>query len=329
MSPGVAYLLIAAAVFLATLLLVQGVYSIFQQREESVGRVNKRTRKLSAGSESLDTVGLRRDITVTRVALMPQRAVAYLEGLLVQAGLRMPVQRLILFMAGATLSVAIIFPIIAGFIGKLHLAAFLLVLLFAVSLGILAPIVWLLRLVSVRTKKLDAQFPIAVDVFVRGLRAGHPITGALELLVSEMPDPIRSEFKIVMAEMNYGYDLRGALENFSRRVNSQDVKMFVVSVGIQSETGGNLADILEGLSKVIRDRASMVMKVRALSSEGKMSGVILSIMPIAVFCFIFSTHPEFYLDVADDPIFLPGVALMAVWYGMGIFMMNRMIQIKV
>jgi tight adherence protein B len=116
---------------------------------------------------------------------------------------------------------------------------------------------------------------------VRGLRAGHPVTGALDLLVEEMPDPIGSEFAMVVAEISYGYDLRDALENLADRIQTTDIQMFAVCVAIQSETGGNLADILEGLSRVIRERASMVLKVRALASEGKMTGYVLSLLPLA------------------------------------------------
>jgi tight adherence protein B len=103
--------------------------------------------------------------------------------------------------------------------------------------------------------------------------------------------------------------------------------MFVVSVAIQSETGGSLADILDGLSKVIRDRAGMVMKVSALASEGKMTGALLSALPVGTFLFMFATQPEFYLDVVDDPWFLPGVVGMLVMYTTGILLMRRIISI--
>ena len=175
----------------------------------------------------------------------------------------------------------------------------------------------------------EAQFPVALDIFTRGLRAGYPVTSALELLVSEVPDPIASEFGIVVAEMNYGYDLRQALTNLARRVRTQDIQMFVVSVAIQSETGGSLADILEGLSKIIRERASMVLKVRALASEGKMTGALLTILPIGTFVSMFASDPHFYLDVADDPWFMPGAFGVVVMYVLGILIMRRMIAIKI
>jgi putative PEP-CTERM system histidine kinase len=123
--------------------------------------------------------------------------------------------------------------------------------------------------------------------------------------------------------------LRGALTNLSARVRTQDIQMFVVSVSIQAETGGSLADILDGLSRVIRERASMAMKVRALSSEGKMTGTVLSLLPVATFCFVFATSPEFYFGVMDDPLFLPGFMMVGIWYATGIIIMKKLIKIKI
>ena len=125
-------------------------------------------------------------------------------------------------------------------------------------------------------KKMQDQFPVALDVFVRGLRAGHPIAAALDLLTVEMPDPIGSQFGIVVDEVTYGADLRDALTAMADRWDLDDMRMFVVSLSVQSETGGNLAEILENLSQVIRERASMMLKVRALSSEGRMTAVMLT-----------------------------------------------------
>ncbi len=330
MSAGLAYIIIFGSIFLATLLMVMGVATAMRKRAETVGRVNKRARTLLASRDPSDVGAvLRRDPAATAIAFVPQRFVTYLEGLLIQGGMNLSVQRLLLIMAGATLVTITVFPIVAGIVAEIHLTAFVMLLVVAVSIGVGGPILYISRQAAARTKTLQAQFPIALDVFVRGLRAGHPITSALELLVSEMPDPIRTEFREVIGEMNYGYDLRGALENLSKRVPTQDIQMFVVSVAIQSETGGNLADILDGLAKVIRDRASMVLKVRALASEGKMTATILTVLPVATFCFIFLTQPKFFLDVVDDPAFVPGTSMIVLWYGLGVFMMSRMIRIRV
>lgn len=190
MNAGVSYLIVCASVFLATLMLVLSVYSAVRQRAETVGRVNKRTRKLASGkSESETRTSLRRTSTTTTIGFVPQPVVNYLEGTLIQTGMNLSVQRLVLVMAGATLLIAILFPLLAGLVGELNVVTLVFLLVAAASVGVGGPMFYLSRKAAARTKKLQTQFPIALDVFVRGLRAGHPINSALELLVSEIPDP--------------------------------------------------------------------------------------------------------------------------------------------
>jgi tight adherence protein B len=105
--------------------------------------------------------------------------------------------------------------------------------------------------------------------------------------------------------------------------------MFVVSLSVQQETGGNLAEILENLSKVIRERAAMMLKVRALSSEGRMTAVVLTILPVIAFTMLFLGNARFFLDVADDPAFIPGFVILLIWYVIGFFWIRRMIDLKV
>jgi tight adherence protein B len=170
---------------------------------------------------------------------------------------------------------------------------------------------------------------VALDVFVRGLRAGHPIAAALDLLTVELPEPIGPEFGIVVDEVTYGSELRDALQNMAERWDLEDMRMFVVSLSIQSETGGNLAEILENLSKVIRERHAMLMKVRALSSEGRMTAVMLTVLPIFTFTLLFTFNPEFFLDVANDPWFIPGFAFLIILYLIGFFTIRKMVDLKV
>src|SRR4030095_14823531 len=175
-------------------------------------------------------------------------------------------------------------------------------------------------------KKMEDQFPVALDVFVRGLRAGHPIAAALELLTVELPDPIGTQFGLGVDEVTYRAELRDALQNMADRWDLDDMRMFVVSLSVQSETGGNLAEILENLSKVIRERQSMFLKVRALSSEGRMTALILTILPIGTFVGLFMLNPKFFLDVADDPAFLPGYVALLTLYAIGFYAIRRMID---
>ena len=200
---------------------------------------------------------------------------------------------------------------------------------FAFVLGAALPL-FLLNFKATRTrKKMEEQFPVALDVFVRGLKAGHPIAAALELLTVEMPDPIGSQFGLAVDEVTYGAELRDALQEMAERWDSDDMRMFVVSLSIQNETGGNLAEILENLSRVVRERHAMYMKVRALSSEGRMTGWMLSILPIFSFVLLFIMSPRFFLDVANDPWFVPGFVLIGINYVIGVLIIRKMIDLKV
>ena len=176
---------------------------------------------------------------------------------------------------------------------------------------------------------MQEQFPVALDVFVRGLRAGHPIAAALDLLTVEMADPIGTQFGMAVDEVTYGADLRDALQNMAERWDLEDMRMFVVSLSVQSETGGNLAEILENLSQVIRERQSMYLKVRALSSEGRMTAIMLTVLPIFAFVTLFLLNPPFFLDVANDPWFAPGFLMLIVLYLTGFFTIRKMVDLKV
>jgi tight adherence protein B len=224
-------------------------------------------------------------------------------------------------------SLIILFMVLTG--AALGGGRVLLIATFAGLLGAGIPLLYFQMRASRMRKKMQDQFPVALDVFVRGLRAGHPIAAALDLLTVEMPDPIGSQFGIAVDEVTYGADLRDALDAMADRWDLDDMRMFVVSLSVQNETGGNLAEILENLSQVIRERASMMLKVRALSSEGRMTATILTGLPVVAFVILFLGNPRFYLDVADDPAFLPGYVGLLVVYGIGFWSIRRMIDLKV
>lgn len=317
-------------VFMAVVLLAEGAFLYWRDVRGPNARVSKRMQLIATGATNAEILAsLRRETSKASESLLPS-AIAYLELRLTQAGMRVSAQRLLSMMVGGTVIIGVVFPLLGGLTGEIRsFSAVMLIVAFAAGIGIAMPLMFINVQAAKRMKLFEAQFPVALDIFTRGLRAGYPVTSALELLVSEVPDPISSEFGIVVAEMNYGFNLRDALANLAHRVQTQDIQMFVVSVAIQSETGGSLADILEGLSKIIRDRAQMVLKVRALASEGKMTGGLLTILPILTFVVMFATQPSFYLDVADDPLFMPGVVAVLVMYVLGVLLMRRMISIEV
>src|SRR4029079_13122443 len=182
---------------------------------------------------------------------------------------------------------------------------------------------------SRRQKAFGAQFPDALDIIVRSLRDGHPVPIAITMVAREMPDPIGSEFGIVADEITFGADLETAMRNLYFRIGQEDLPLFVTAVGIQSSTGGNLGEILENLSGVIRQRCKMRRKTRALASEGRASAMILSSLPIAIFLVIQIITPDFYASVWHEDLTKICLAGAAGWMAIGILIMFRMVNFRI
>lgn len=182
---------------------------------------------------------------------------------------------------------------------------------------------------SRRQKKFGAQFPDALDIIVRSLRAGHPVPIAVSMVGREMPDPIGSEFGIVSDEVTFGADLETAMRNLYCRIGSDDLPLFVTAVAIQGATGGNLGEILENLSGVIRQRFKMRRKIRALAAEGRASAMILSGLPIGMFIVIQVIAPDFYGSMWHEH--LTKVLLFAAggWMSVGNIIMFKMVNFKI
>jgi tight adherence protein B len=180
-----------------------------------------------------------------------------------------------------------------------------------------------------RRKKFGAQFPDAIDIIVRSLRAGHPVPTAITMVARELADPIGTEFGIVADEVTYGADLETAMRNLYFRIGQDDLPLFVTAVAIQSSTGGNLGEILENLSAVIRDRFKMRRKIRALAAEGRASALILSSLPIAMFMIINLVSPNFYSSVWNEEITKISLAVAGSWMGIGNFIMYRLVNFRI
>ena len=202
-------------------------------------------------------------------------------------------------------------------------------LVLAIIVGMALPFVALNIRAQRRRKKIEDQFPVSLDIFVRALRSGHPVASAIELLTREMEDPIGSEFGLVSDEIAFGAELTDAVEAMADRWDLEDIRMFVVSLSVQIETGGNLAEILENLAEVIRSRASLYRKVRSLSSEGRMTGWMLTVLPLITIVGMFTVSPEFYLDVSRDPIFIIGFPALMILYLIGVLWIRNLVNIKV
>jgi tight adherence protein B len=180
-----------------------------------------------------------------------------------------------------------------------------------------------------RQKKFGAQFPDALDIIVRSLRAGHPVPVAINMVAREMTDPIGTEFGIVGDEITYGADLETGMRNLYFRIGQDDLPLFVTAVAIQSSTGGNLGEILENLSKVIRERFKMRRKIRALASEGRASAMILSSLPIVMFLVIQVITPEFYASVWHEDLTKICLGAAGGWMLIGNLIMFRMVNFRI
>lgn len=326
-------LLILVALFAAIFLLSQLGLNQYLNQRAAKKAVNRRLELLKSGATAGEIDAILRHHVASRLspdAGRLERAYHRFQQTVHIAGIRMAprtiaISSLVGFVIGA--AALLLLAVGSGF--AITIGTFELVLVASACLAIVLPLMLITRRRDKRRHKMEEQFPIALDVFTRALKAGHPVSAAMDLLTKEMEDPLGSEFGLVADEVAYGADLNSSLMDMADRWDLPDIRMFAVSLSLQSETGGNLAEILGNLSGVIRDRHSMYLKVRALSSEGRMSGWVLSGLPVFTFLMLFTLNRKFFFDVASDPIFIYGFSALGLLYVIGVFAIRRMIDLKV
>jgi tight adherence protein B len=180
-----------------------------------------------------------------------------------------------------------------------------------------------------RMAHFEKQLPEALDLVARALKAGHTFNSGMAMVGQEFDDPIRMEFGKTLEEINFGVTLMEALDNIMDRVDCPDLNFFVVSLKIQSETGGNLAEIVENISSLIRERFKLRGRIRILSAEGRFAALVLSLMPFGVAGAIYASNPSYIMLLVDDPL---GRMILWTCGGMmlfGILVMRKMIRIAV
>ncbi len=199
----------------------------------------------------------------------------------------------------------------------------------AVVIGFIAPITILRARVKKRDDAMIAQLPDALDLIARGLRVGHPLNTSIHEVATEMADPIASEFGVMFDQISYGDDLVDAVNEFAERVDLEDVHYLAACIGIQHGTGGDLARIIQVLSNVVRGRITMRRKILAISSEGRLSGGFLSVLPVLIFASTSFTSPDYYFGVMDDPLFRPMMAIIAVLTLANFFMIRKLVNFRI
>jgi len=196
-------------------------------------------------------------------------------------------------------------------------------------LGAMSPLTWLRYLRKKRLQAFDEQFPDAVEMMARALRAGHSFASALRMVGEESEDPVAGEFAKAFDDYSFGKSLEHALNDLVRRVGLQDVKFFVTAVVLQKETGGNLAEILDNIGGIIRDRFRLMRQVRALSAEGRLSGVILCLMPPLLLLMLMVVSPGYIAMLFDHPMGNTILLTGAGFQLMGMLVIKYLINLKV
>jgi tight adherence protein B len=177
--------------------------------------------------------------------------------------------------------------------------------------------------------KFQSQLPEALDMIARSMRAGHAFTTGMRLAADEFDDPLGPEFHYTLDEVNFGVSVPDALTNLVDRVDCPDLGFFVVSVILQRETGGNLAEIMEKIAHLIRERFKLLDRIQTLSAEGKLSAVILSLIPIFVAGILYFMNREYISVLITDPIGKKMVVVVIILTLLGYYVMRRIIKIKV
>ena len=205
--------------------------------------------------------------------------------------------------------------------------------LLALGIGLVVgaglPHLWVNRLIGKRTNAFINKFPDGIDLLVRGLRSGLPVTETLGIVATEVPGPVGFEFKTVMDRMKVGKSMEDALQDTADRLAIAEFNFFTITLAIQRETGGNLAETLSNLGDVLRKRAQMKLKIRALSSESKASAYIVGALPFIVFGMIWFINPEYMGGfLTDDRLIATGLGAMG-WMGIGVFIMAKMVNFEI
>ncbi len=306
---------------IAVFLTLEAGYLVISKRRSYKGRVNRRLKIFGdVGSQHDVLLTLRRERGLTSEGRY-RLPLIWFNRLLLQSGIGVSATRL------ATIA---LFPAAAAFVAA-HIVLHLIIASIAAAMlaAVFLPLLVMLFLRRKRRNKFAALLPDAVDVLVRSLRAGHPLPIAISMVGREMPDPIGTEFGMTADEMTYGLDLDSAMNNMNSRVGQDDLALLVVAISIQSKTGGNLAEILSNLSKVLRARFKMRRRIKAVSAEGRVSAIGLSLLPFLVFGILNVMAPGFYGDVWDKPITPQVIGFAIGLMSVGNLIMFRMVNFRI
>ncbi len=316
-------LIIYAAIFAGVLILVQAIYLlVFGRSIQLESRLNRRLEFLDKSVDRTEAIErLRKEITqhargmgIPFYSLLAERAT--------KGRIAFSPMALVGMMVGITAGVYLALDLFTEAAAALKAGM-------AGVFGIGGIWFWVSKQAKKRFDMIEEQLPDAIDLIVRGLRVGHPFIHALAAAAKEIPDPLGSELGLIADEASYGRDMGEALMAFAQRMDMQDLRFLAVSVSIQQASGGNLAEILDGLGKVVRARFRLFRRVRAITAEAKWSGMFLSAFPIVSMIMISVIKPDYYDEVKETALFVPVALVVGAFLIINILYMRKMVNIKV
>ena len=326
------FTLIAFVVFVLVALLVFAVGSFLDQRSAHARMLRDRLASVQKAEQpGVEDLALLRDEMMSRIPaldtlLRRSERMANLQIFLEQADLRVRAGNILLLCVVSAVGFGVVGYFVAGSLP--HNQALLFVMV-GVVLGATLPYSYASYRRTKRFQKFEELFPNAIDTLARAVRAGHAFTTALELIANEIAEPIASEFRKLFEEQKFGLPVRDALMNLASRVPLVDVKFFVTAVMLQRETGGNLAEILDNLSYVIRERFKIMRQVRVYTAQGRLTMLLLMGLPPIIVVVMLTTNPAFIRPLFADPIGHTLVVAGIVLQTIGYFVIRKIIQIQV
>jgi len=315
--------IIYGIIFIAVLVLVEGIYlTVFGKSISLNAKVNRRLELLEKGAGREQVLEqLRKEMTQhIKSQSIPLYSILATKAQKANIAFTPPQLIMIMGVLAAVAFMGLTVGTAAGFAVRI---------LISIAMGVGGVYVWISNKAKKRTGLIEEQLPDAVELMVRSLRVGHPFSAAVGIVSKEVPDPLGTEMGVISDEAAYGRDMGESLKTMAERLDMQDMRFLAVAVTIQQTSGGNLAEILDGLSKVIRSRFKLFRRVNAITAEAKWSGMFLSIFPLVALVGINVLQPHYYDEVKETAAFIPACIVVAGFLIANIFVMKHLVNIKV
>lgn len=317
---------LGASIFILAIIVIELVgYSIRNMRSTQRARIRKRLRRYAytgAGSEGEDILKRRTysEVPGLNALLSGIPLIHSIDRLVIQANAKYPIGFYLLLSCLLSAS-----GYCAGYFYSRNIVQGCAIAI----VFFMIPYVWLSRKKAQRIQKFKRQLPDTLDLVARALKAGHALTGGLSMVSEEFDDPIGPEFAETLDEINYGVSVTDALKNLSGRIDCEELKYFIVGVILQRETGGNLAELMETLATLIRERFKFDGKVKTLTAEGRISAYFLILLPILLAAYLYLANPNFLQPLIQEKVGNLMAVLAVIGMIVGSIVMRRMVQIKV